>query len=142
MVHRDLKPENIIYDESDKSLKIIDFGTSVEYNIEKDALKQVHGSSYYIAPEVLKRNYDERCDVWSVGVLMFILLSGSPPFDGEDNQEILHSIESGQYSMDDEIWAQISPECKELVRRMLTLNYKQRPFAKDILQHQWFQNAP
>jgi len=70
------------------TLKIIDFGTSTEFNRYKEVLKTTHGTSYYIAPEVLKKSYDERCDVWSIGVMLYILLSGKPPFDGDDDQEI------------------------------------------------------
>ena len=89
IVHRDLKPENILIDkELNNSLKVIDFGTSVQYEKDRELLNQVHGTSYYIAPEVLNKKYDERCDVWSIGVILFILLSGKPPFDGEDDDEI------------------------------------------------------
>jgi len=117
VVHRDLKPENLIYDEeNDNALKIIDFGTSVEYDKKKVQLKQMHGTSYYIAPEVLKQNYDERCDVWSIGVLMYILLSGCPPFDGETDDEIIQAIKVGKYSMDGGIWPHISDEGKALVK--------------------------
>ena len=111
-MHRDLKPENIIYDEGDGTLKIIDFGTSVEYDKKKEQLKQMHGTSYYIAPEVLNQTYDERCDVWSIGVLMYILLSGPPPFDGEDDGQIIAKIRIGKYSMDKDTWGGISGEAK------------------------------
>ena len=70
------------------TLKIIDFGTSTEFDRGRETLKTTHGTSYYIAPEVLKKSYDERCDVWSIGVMLYILLSGKPPFDGDDDQEI------------------------------------------------------
>jgi len=82
-VHRDIKPENILIDiELNNSLKVIDFGTSVEYK-KDEILKEVHGTSYYIAPEVIAENYDERCDIWSIGVILYILLCGKPPFDGK-----------------------------------------------------------
>lgn len=84
VVHRDLKPENILIDkEQNNILKVIDFGTAVIYNKNTDLLEGVKGTSYYIAPEVLQSKYDERCDVWSIGVMLYILLSGYPPFDGE-----------------------------------------------------------
>jgi len=84
-VHRDIKPENVLIDiELNNSLKLIDFGTSVEYK-KDDTLKEVHGTSYYIAPEVIAENYDERCDIWSIGVILYILLSGKPPFDGKND---------------------------------------------------------
>lgn len=100
IVHRDLKPENVLIDkEQDNILKIIDFGTSVEYDKTREKLKTVHGTSYYIAPEVLKMQYDERCDVWSIGVIMYILLSGKPPFDGATDKEITSKVSAGSYSM-------------------------------------------
>lgn len=88
IVHRDLKPENVLIDkELNNTLKIIDFGTSTMYE-KGTTLKTTHGTSYYIAPEVLVKKYDERCDVWSVGVILYILLSGKPPFDGDNDEEI------------------------------------------------------
>lgn len=142
VVHRDLKPENIIYDESDQTLKIIDFGTSVEYDKKKEQLKTMHGTSYYIAPEVLQQNYDERCDVWSIGVLMYILLCGSPPFDGADDTEIIKNIKIGKFKMDGRVWQQVSNDGKALVKRLLTNNFKERPYAKDAVEDDWFKNAP
>ena len=90
IVHRDLKPENILVDkEQGGILKIIDFGTSAEYDKQDGAkLSTIHGTSYYIAPEVLKKKYNEKCDVWSIGVILYILLSGKPPFDGKSDNEI------------------------------------------------------
>lgn len=88
-MHRDLKPENVLIDkELNNTLKIIDFGTSVEKAKEGEMFNKAHGTSYYIAPEVLENNYNEKCDVWSIAVIMYILLSGSPPFDGKDDTEI------------------------------------------------------
>ena len=84
-MHRDLKPENVLIDkELNNTLKIIDFGTSIMRK-ENESLTNTHGTSYYIAPEVLKKKYNEKCDVWSIGVILFILLSGKPPFDGKDD---------------------------------------------------------
>lgn len=85
IVHRDLKPENVLIDkEQGGALKIIDFGTACKFN-PGEILDTTHGTSYYIAPEVLNKHYDERCDVWSIGVMLYILLSGKPPFDGDDD---------------------------------------------------------
>jgi calcium-dependent protein kinase len=85
VVHRDLKPENVLIDkELNNTLKIIDFGTSIEIQ-ENETLTNTHGTSYYIAPEVLNKKYNKKCDVWSVGVILYILLSGKPPFDGAND---------------------------------------------------------
>ena len=84
VVHRDLKPENVLIDkEQNNTLKIIDFGTATQFKND-ELMKEVYGTSYYIAPDVLKkRGYNEKCDVWSIGVILYILLSGMPPFSGE-----------------------------------------------------------
>lgn len=86
IVHRDLKPENVVFTKDD-NVKIVDFGTSKVFNCEK--MRQTYGTPYYIAPEVLNQNYNEKCDVWSCGVILYILLSGVPPFNGKDEKEIL-----------------------------------------------------
>ena len=90
IVHRDLKPENILLEGSgDKALiKVIDFGTSQVFDPNKK-MKQTYGTPYYIAPEVLKGSYDSKCDIWSCGVILYILLTGRPPFDGKSDDEIL-----------------------------------------------------
>ena len=86
IVHRDLKPENILIDrEQDNILKLIDFGTASKYNKKSEKMKGLKGTSYYVAPEVIGADYDERCDVWSLGIIMYIMLSGVPPFDAADD---------------------------------------------------------
>lgn len=83
IVHRDLKPENLLFDQKKQNanIKVIDFGTSRKFDPTKKLTKRL-GTPYYIAPEVLKKNYDEKCDVWSCGVILYILLCGYPPFNG------------------------------------------------------------
>jgi calcium-dependent protein kinase len=92
-VHRDLKPENLLLDGDDVNalIKVIDFGTSQVFDPKKK-MKQTYGTPYYIAPEVLKGSYDAKCDIWSCGVILFILLTGRPPFDGKNDEEILESV--------------------------------------------------
>ena len=84
----------------------------------------MHGTSYYIAPEVLKKKYDERCDVWSVGVLLYILLSGTPPFDGRDDQEITENVKKGKINLKGGKWTEISEDAKTLLKKMLFYDYK------------------
>ena len=90
--HRDLKPENILIDNKETlQIKLIDFGTSQRFE-DAENMELVLGTAYYIAPEVLRGHYDEKCDIWSIGVIMYILLSGEPPFPGSDDKEILKSV--------------------------------------------------
>lgn len=90
-----MKAENLLFEnESDEAnLKLIDFGVSCEF-IKGTKLKETLGTPYYIAPEVLLQNYDEKCDVWSAGVILYILLCGYPPFNGDDDKEIIDSVKS------------------------------------------------
>jgi len=94
--HRDLKPENILLDE-DNRVKIIDFGTAASF--EKD-LQGFIGTAYYVAPEVIKKEsvYDEKCDIWSLGVILYMLLTGLPPFNAASEEGIIKKISIGIYS--------------------------------------------
>ena len=107
-------------------------------------MNEVHGTSYYIAPDVLlKKGYNEKCDVWSIGVIMFILLTGKPPFDGDGDEEITEQVKIGTINFDDSIWEKISNDAKDLLRKnMLSYNFNQRISARSALQHPWFKNAP
>lgn len=97
IVHRDLKPENLLLDsKNNNTIKVIDFGTSARFDPTKK-MKQTFGTAYYIAPEVLTSEYNEKCDLWSIGVILYILLSGRPPFDGKDDKEIVKKVRIGSY---------------------------------------------
>ena len=137
--HRDLKPENILYlnddDEKNNPLKIIDFGLSKHFKISK--LSSRVGSVHYISPEVLEHSYTEKCDVWSCGILLYLLLSGRLPFSGQEENEIFAKIKSIQYKMDDDLWKNISNEAKDLIRHML-VKEEDRYSAKEVLAHPWF----
>jgi calcium-dependent protein kinase len=142
IVHRDLKPENALIDkEMNNTIKIIDFGTAVKFDKEKELLKTRHGTSYYIAPEVIAESYNEKCDVWSIGVMLYILLSGLPPFNGKEDEEIMEKVKIGKYSLSGERWDAISSEAKALIEKMLTLDYKERISAREALADSWFKNA-
>ena len=102
---RDLKPENILLEANKEfdQIKIIDFGTSLVYDPNKN-LDEKLGTPYYIAPEVLNKNYNSKCDIWSCGVITYILLSGMPPFNGQSDQEIMKKVRAGSFSFDDKVW--------------------------------------
>lgn len=99
IVHRDLKAENLLFenDTDEANLKLIDFGVSCGI-LKGRKLKETLGTPYYMAPEVLLQNYDEKCDVWSCGIILYILLCGYPPFNGEDDEEILESVKKGEFA--------------------------------------------
>ncbi|CAD8190994.1 unnamed protein product [Paramecium octaurelia] len=141
IVHRDLKPENILFDQKhdQASIKIIDFGASAKLqNCEK--LQKRIGTPFYVAPEVLDANYDEKCDIWSLGVILYILLSGYPPFMGTNEQEVLLKVKKGEYSFDPNDWGKVSNTGKDLIRRMLLYNPVNRISAADALNHEWIKN--
>lgn len=114
-------------------VKIIDFGTSLIKNT--DFLKEKTGTAYYIAPEVIKNKYDEKCDIWSLGVIMYILLSGEPPFSDENDDVIFKKILLGKYNIKDGIWKNISNSAKNLIKKLLTYDSNKRPSARDLLEN-------
>ncbi|KAK9173398.1 hypothetical protein cmbei_300920 [Cryptosporidium meleagridis] len=140
IVHRDLKPENILLEskEKDCDIKIIDFGLSTYFQ-QNTKMKDRIGTAYYIAPEVLRGTYDEKCDVWSAGVILYILLSGTPPFYGKNEYDILKRVETGKYAFDLPQWRTISDDAKDLIRKMLTFHPSLRITATQCLEHPWIQ---
>ena len=146
IVHRDLKLENILIQEIEKSktsgedlfnIKIIDFGTARIFNNMKKP-QSIVGSSYYIAPEVLNQKYGKECDLWSVGVILYMFIVGHAPFDGCDDEEITGNITKGVYRKDDKRWKKASKEVKDLIQRLLVYNPKKRLTAIQALKHPWF----
>lgn len=100
-------------------------------------MNRINGTPYYIAPEVLNECYDEKCDIWSSGVILYILLCGYPPFNGETDNDIMAAVRKGQYDFPVEEWSGISKEAKDLVSNMLKFDPKNRFSAKDCLSHAW-----
>jgi calcium-dependent protein kinase len=140
IVHRDLKPENILLepDMNLDNMKIIDFGTAVPFKINtKKALKEVLGTPFYIAPEVLKGHYTEKCDLWSIGVITFMLLSGKAPFFGKDDHAIFDSVKKGRFEFPAAQWKSVSRQGKDFITKLLTVDYKKRPSAQQALAHPW-----
>jgi calcium-dependent protein kinase len=139
IVHRDLKPENLLREhQGDNSpIKVIDFGESTLIS-PGQKLNSVLGTAYYIAPEVLQHNYNEKCDIWSCGVIMFILLSGTPPFAGRSDTEIISKVRTGRFSFGNRSWRKVSEEAKNLIERMMTMDPSARISAQEALRHPWF----
>ena len=141
IVHRDLKLENFVFrDKKNKELVLIDFGLSKRYDDHVHKPQHMHdvvGSSYYIAPEVLKGDYGQECDLWSLGVIIFMFLSGTPPFAGEDEVSIMRTVLHGSYRMNAPIWAHVSNEAKDFIAQCLERDTKKRITAAAALKHPW-----
>jgi len=139
---RDLKPENILFSGKEKQeadIKIIDFGLSRQFN--KDATKHmsVVGTPLYVAPEIIgEKNYEKECDCWSLGVIMYILLSGREPFYAKTLQEVYSKIKNGRYDFTDECWEQVTEQAKDLIRNLLQTDPKKRFTCEQALKHPWF----
>mmetsp|Transcript_40404 Transcript_40404/g.86026 ORF Transcript_40404/g.86026 Transcript_40404/m.86026 type:complete len:442 (+) Transcript_40404:525-1850(+) len=137
--HRDLKLENWVL-ESGKDvwspLKLIDFGLSTHYT-PGHRLSRVVGSSYYVAPEVLKKSYTEACDLWSLGVIVYMLLSGAPPFYGKNDEAIKASIVHGEYQFPHELFRDVSDDAMAFVSCLLSYSIEYRYTAEQALTHPW-----
>uniref|UniRef100_A0A7N0TPN1 non-specific serine/threonine protein kinase n=1 Tax=Kalanchoe fedtschenkoi TaxID=63787 RepID=A0A7N0TPN1_KALFE len=140
VMHRDLKPENFLFinQEEDSLLKTIDFGLSMFFK-PGEKFNDVVGSPYYVAPEVLRKRYGPEADVWSAGVMLYILLSGVPPFWAESEQGIFEEVLHGKLDFSSDPWPSISESAKDLVRRMLVRDPKRRLTAYEVLCHPWIQ---
>ncbi|KAJ8760437.1 hypothetical protein K2173_015104 [Erythroxylum novogranatense] len=138
VMHRDLKPENFLFDstDDDAKLKATDFGLSVFYK-PGQYFSDVVGSPYYVAPEVLLKHYGPEVDVWSAGVILYILLSGVPPFWAETESGIFKQILKGKLDFESEPWPNISESAKDLIRKMLERDPKKRSSAHEVLCHPW-----
>lgn len=140
VMHRDLKPENflLVNQQEDSLLKTIDFGLSIFFK-PGEKFSDVVGSPYYVAPEVLKKRYGPEADVWSAGVIVYILLCGVPPFWAETEQGIFDQVLHGDLDFSSEPWPCISEGAKDLVRRMLVRDPRRRLTAHEVLCHPWVQ---
>ena len=146
IVHRDLKLENILISEIERDketnknlfwIKIIDFGTAKIFEKNKSE-KAVVGSSYYIAPEVLQKHYNEKCDTWSAGVILYMLIVGRAPFDGKDDDEIIENISKGEFNSKHRKLVSASNEVQDLVKKLLEVDPVRRLSAAQALKHPWF----
>ncbi|RAL47635.1 hypothetical protein DM860_011373 [Cuscuta australis] len=142
VVHRDLKPENFLFANKKENsvLKAIDFGLSVFFK-PGERFTEIVGSPYYMAPEVLKRNYGQEVDIWSAGVIIYILICGAPPFWAETEQGVALAILRGVIDFKREPWPHVSEGARNLVRQMLEPDPRKRLTAQQVLDHPWIQNS-
>ncbi|CAM9766112.1 unnamed protein product [Chrysoparadoxa australica] len=136
--HRDLKPDNFLFKgpEEDAELKIIDFGLS-RFEESQQLMTTRVGTPYYMAPEVLKRNYTLACDLWSVGVVCYILLCGFPPFYGDTDQEIFAGVLLGEFDFPSPEWDSVSDAAKNFISKLLVTEPSKRLTAQEALEHPW-----
>ncbi|KAL5745382.1 hypothetical protein ACOSP7_026528 [Xanthoceras sorbifolium] len=141
VVHRDLKPENFLFTskEENSPLKAIDFGLS-DYVKPDERLNDIVGSAYYVAPEVLHRSYGTEADMWSIGVIAYILLCGSRPFWARTESGIFRAVLKADPSFDEAPWPSLSLEAVDFVKRLLNKDYRKRLTASQALSHPWLAN--
>lgn len=144
VAHRDVKPENFMLRErqdiSQATIKAIDFGLSKRF-VPGVYMTTTACTPCYVAPEVLTNRYTEACDMWSLGVLIFLLLCGALPFDGNDNAQVLEAVKSGKYSFNRPPWQIISECAKRLVARLLLVDASRRATAQQTFEDPWIHNS-
>jgi calcium-dependent protein kinase len=138
VIHRDLKPENILIEGNSINIKLADFGSAC-YLDPGQKLQKALGTPYYIAPEVLSGDYNEKCDVWSCGIILFMLLTGKPPYQGRNQKEILKNIKESPFLFRENEFPGISLLAVDLIKRMVCVNPEERISASEALNHFWFQ---
>ncbi|KAH9731334.1 CDPK-related kinase 3 [Citrus sinensis] len=141
VVHRDLKPENFLFTSGrdDADMRLIDFGLS-DFIRPDERLNDIVGSAYYVAPEVLHRSYSLEADIWSIGVISYILLCGSRPFWARTESGIFRAVLRSDPNFDDLPWPSVSPEAKDFVKRLLNKDYRKRMTAVQALTHPWLRD--
>lgn len=146
--HRDIKPENFLLQDKTREaeIKVIDFGLAKNYTPGEPMYTKA-GTPYYVAPQVLqadpklKRGYDEKCDIWSCGVITYILTCGYPPFFGDDDKAILESVKKGKFDFPSPDWDRNSKELKDFITSMLTMDPVKRASAADLIEHPWLRGG-
>jgi len=124
--------------DKDSPIKIIDFGLSRIHILGLEPpMASIVGTPYYVAPEVLRKKYDNKCDLWSVGVICYILLSGHPPFNGADNKKVHDAVWKGQYSFPASEWSDTSKEARDFIRWFLQKDTQKRMTLQQALHHPW-----
>jgi len=141
IAHRDLKPENLLLRNADTDVVLSDFGLSKIMG-EETMMSTACGTPYYVAPEVLSASgYDREVDLWSIGVITYLLLCGFPPFYGESLPEVFEQIMKAEFDFPDPYWTEISKEAKDFISKLLVVDAKKRLTAVQALQHPWVQGG-
>ncbi|GAV85853.1 Pkinase domain-containing protein [Cephalotus follicularis] len=139
VVHRDIKPENVLFDSRGR-VKLADFGSACWLG-EEGVVTSVVGTPYYVAPEVLMgREYDEKVDLWSAGVVLYTMLAGMPPFYGETVTEIFEAVLRGNLRFPTKVFRNVSMEAKDLLRKLICRDVSRRFSAEQALRHPWIVN--
>ena len=144
IVHRDLKPENILFETKklDSHIKLVDFGFAVSFDPTK-GMKDVLGTPLFIAPEIIsEKKYNSKADIWSLGIVVYYLICGYPPFDGEDRTQLFSRIKSGKFSFSGKIWKWVSQDCQDFILWCLSKDYRTRLSAEKLLKHPWIVDTP
>ena len=142
IVHRDLKPENLLLanHRDDADIKIADFGLAMRHTKNDAPMLQPCGSPGYVAPEIIADpavGYDKSVDIWSIGVITYILLCGYPPFQADDQDELFDQIRDGAFTFDDEDWTSVSDHAMNFIHSTLEVDPLKRLNAAELLQHPW-----
>jgi serine/threonine protein kinase len=139
IAHCDMKPKNLLLmsEDNDSYIKLADFGFAARCHIPKSLTKQC-GTPFFVSPEILMRQpYDQQSDMWSVGCIIFLLLSGNLPFMGRSQKELFRKIVSGKFEFDEDDWCDVSNDAKDLVQKLLVLDPDERLTSSQALKHKW-----
>ncbi|EPQ61318.1 Pkinase-domain-containing protein, partial [Gloeophyllum trabeum ATCC 11539] len=143
IVHRDLKPENILYrtKDPDSDIVIADFGIAKHLHSATEQLTSLAGSFGYVAPEVLnKTGHGKKVDIWSTGIITYVLLCGYSPFRSDDAKELIRETTAARVEFHERYWKNVSEEAKDFIRYLLNSNPAERPSAAEALEHEWLTN--
>jgi len=138
-IHRDLKPENLLYETNseDSVIKISDFGLA-RYLPQEQYATTACGTPGYVAPEIISgKGYGKEVDIWSIGIVLYILLCGFPPFYEENNAELFEKIKQGEFEFNSPYWDDVSESAKDLIRKLLNTDSQSRLSSEEILDHPW-----
>ncbi|KAL3809754.1 hypothetical protein ACHAXA_011427 [Cyclostephanos tholiformis] len=139
IVHRDIKPENILFESNrvDSDIRLIDFGLSRRHRRGEPPMSRPVGTGYYMSPELLKGKYDRSTDIWSIGIVTYILLCGYPPFRGDNDEEVVELIRRGQLQFPIRAWSNKSDEAMDFIKCLLRRDPRKRFTAGEALAHPW-----